>query len=114
MEEVRSEFRPEFLNRLDEIVIFHPLSDENLTQILDLLLGKESKLADGARPETRIHSQGQKVDAGAERSPGMGRASAAADHPAQRARAVGGLSAEGKSAVRDHRQDRRGQNRADV
>ncbi|MBI5960745.1 MAG: ATP-dependent Clp protease ATP-binding subunit, partial [Chloroflexi bacterium] len=45
MEEVREEFRPEFLNRIDEIVIFHPLSAENLAQILDLLLTKENKLA---------------------------------------------------------------------
>ena len=45
MDEVRSAFRPEFLNRLDEIVIFHPLSDEHLAQILDLLLDKEIKLA---------------------------------------------------------------------
>ncbi|NLX08635.1 MAG: ATP-dependent Clp protease ATP-binding subunit [Chloroflexi bacterium] len=45
MEEVRSEFRPEFLNRIDEIVIFHPLSDEHLTQILDLMLSQEKRLA---------------------------------------------------------------------
>jgi ATP-dependent Clp protease ATP-binding subunit ClpC len=45
MEEVRSEFRPEFLNRIDEIVIFHPLSEEDLAQILDLLLGQENRLA---------------------------------------------------------------------
>ena len=45
MDEVRGQFRPEFLNRLDEIVIFHPLSDEDLAQILDLLLDKEIKLA---------------------------------------------------------------------
>jgi len=45
MEEVRASFRPEFLNRLDEIVIFHPLSDEHLAQILDLMLRKEYTLA---------------------------------------------------------------------
>jgi ATP-dependent Clp protease ATP-binding subunit ClpC len=45
MEAVNGHFRPEFLNRLDEIVIFHPLDDHDLRQILDLLLKKESKLA---------------------------------------------------------------------
>ncbi len=45
MEEVEGHFRPEFLNRLDETVIFHPLSPEHLAQILDLLLKKESQLA---------------------------------------------------------------------
>src|SRR5689334_2926912 len=33
---VRSTFKPEFLNRLDEIVIFDPLTTEDLTQIVDL------------------------------------------------------------------------------
>ncbi len=45
MEAVREQFRPEFLNRVDEIVIFHPLAQEHLAQILDLLLTKEGKLA---------------------------------------------------------------------
>ncbi|MBN1965467.1 MAG: ATP-dependent Clp protease ATP-binding subunit [Anaerolineae bacterium] len=45
MEAVNDHFRPEFLNRLDEIVIFHPLSEENLREILDLMLNSEIKLA---------------------------------------------------------------------
>ncbi|MBN1679762.1 MAG: ATP-dependent Clp protease ATP-binding subunit [Anaerolineae bacterium] len=45
MDEVRNSFRPEFLNRLDEIVIFHPLLDEHLALILDLMLKKENQLA---------------------------------------------------------------------
>jgi ATP-dependent Clp protease ATP-binding subunit ClpC len=45
MDDVRDFFRPEFLNRLDEIVIFSPLGEPELRQILDLLLNKEAKLA---------------------------------------------------------------------
>jgi ATP-dependent Clp protease ATP-binding subunit ClpC len=45
MEAVKRHFRPEFLNRLDAIVTFHPLSSENLRAILGLLLEKEVKLA---------------------------------------------------------------------
>jgi ATP-dependent Clp protease ATP-binding subunit ClpC len=41
---MRATFRPEFLNRLDEIVLFLPLTPEHLRQILDLTLKKESKL----------------------------------------------------------------------
>ncbi len=41
---VKEHFRPEFLNRLDEIIYFHSLSQEDLRQILDLLLHKEEKL----------------------------------------------------------------------
>jgi ATP-dependent Clp protease ATP-binding subunit ClpC len=44
MEAVKKHFRPEFLNRLDAIVTFHPLSPENLRVILDLLLEKEVEL----------------------------------------------------------------------
>jgi ATP-dependent Clp protease ATP-binding subunit ClpB len=36
MEAMRSVFRPEFLNRLDEIIIFHSLTRENLKQIVDI------------------------------------------------------------------------------
>ena len=37
MDEVRRAFRPEFLNRLDEIIMFKPLTKENLTGIIDIL-----------------------------------------------------------------------------
>ena len=37
---VKSTFRPEFLNRLDEIIIFDPLTMEDVTKIVDLLLRK--------------------------------------------------------------------------
>ncbi len=37
MNEVRRAFRPEFLNRLDEIIMFKPLTKENLTGIIDIL-----------------------------------------------------------------------------
>ncbi len=45
MEEVRDYFRPEFLNRLDEVIMFNALDDESLYRILGLLLNKENKLA---------------------------------------------------------------------
>ena len=45
MDDVKSFFRPEFINRLDEIVIFHPLGESELRNILDMLLKKEAKLA---------------------------------------------------------------------
>lgn len=47
MAAVYSFFRPEFLNRLDDIILFHQLNAEQLTQILDLMLKKESRLAQG-------------------------------------------------------------------
>jgi ATP-dependent Clp protease ATP-binding subunit ClpC len=44
MAAVHGFFRPEFLNRLDEIILFHALSPDDLRQILDLLLKKEAAL----------------------------------------------------------------------
>ena len=38
MSEVKKAFRPEFLNRLDEIIVFHELTEEQLRQIVDLLV----------------------------------------------------------------------------
>jgi ATP-dependent Clp protease ATP-binding subunit ClpA len=46
MAEVNRHFRPEFLNRLDEIILFHPLTAEQLRLILDLMLKKEQKRLD--------------------------------------------------------------------
>ena len=44
LSDVKSHFRPEFLNRIDDIVIFHPLSTEHLHDILGLMLAKEVRL----------------------------------------------------------------------
>jgi ATP-dependent Clp protease ATP-binding subunit ClpB len=38
MESLRGHFRPEFLNRIDEIVIFDRLSDRDITKIIDIQL----------------------------------------------------------------------------
>jgi ATP-dependent Clp protease ATP-binding subunit ClpB len=47
MSVVRSTFKPEFLNRLDDVILFDSLSTEELTQIVDLQIDKLSKrLAD--------------------------------------------------------------------
>ena len=40
MGEVRQIFRPEFLNRVDEIIVFHALTEEEIDQIARLLLKK--------------------------------------------------------------------------
>jgi ATP-dependent Clp protease ATP-binding subunit ClpC len=44
MRAVKATFRPEFLNRLDEIILFHPLSQDQLRLILGLMIEKEAKL----------------------------------------------------------------------
>jgi ATP-dependent Clp protease ATP-binding subunit ClpB len=45
MDEVREWFRPEFLNRLDEVIMFNALDDDSLAAIMRLLLKNENKMA---------------------------------------------------------------------
>jgi ATP-dependent Clp protease ATP-binding subunit ClpB len=59
LEEVRRHFRPEFLNRIDEMIVFHALTEEHLKEIVEIQLGGlrkrladrhiEIQLTDGAR-----------------------------------------------------------------
>jgi len=44
MEIVRAHFRPEFLNRLDEIILFHRLTRANMDKIVDIQIGRLQKL----------------------------------------------------------------------
>ena len=47
MGDLRAHFRPEFLNRLDEIIMFKPLTKDNITHIVDLMIADTNKrLAD--------------------------------------------------------------------
>jgi ATP-dependent Clp protease ATP-binding subunit ClpB len=44
MEELRDSFRPEFLNRIDETIVFRPLSREQIGQIVEIQLGRLRQL----------------------------------------------------------------------
>jgi ATP-dependent Clp protease ATP-binding subunit ClpB len=44
---LQSHFRPEFLNRVDEIVVFHSLDREALTKIVDIQLKRVAALLEG-------------------------------------------------------------------
>ena len=43
MEDVKEMFRPEFLNRIDEIIVFHSLSKENVREIVEIMINNISK-----------------------------------------------------------------------
>src|SRR5690606_31623975 len=45
---------PEFLNRLDEIVLFHPLTREQLRRIVDIQLGRFEKLLEEKNLRVRV------------------------------------------------------------
>ena len=46
MNDLRGHFRPEFLNRLDEIILFKPLTKDNIGGIVDLMVKLSDRLAD--------------------------------------------------------------------
>ena len=43
MAELKKEFRPEFINRIDEIIVFHKLNDDEIKQIIELMLKQVEK-----------------------------------------------------------------------
>ncbi|MBI3950014.1 MAG: ATP-dependent Clp protease ATP-binding subunit [Acidobacteria bacterium] len=51
---VRQTFNPEFLNRLDEIIIFEPLSDDDLLQIVGLLVNQLNRTMEQVKIEVRM------------------------------------------------------------
>ena len=54
MSQLQKSFRPEFLNRVDEVVVFHPLSPKQVRKIADLLIERSGQL---------LASQGLKLEA---------------------------------------------------
>ena len=53
MDDLRGRFLPEFLNRIDDIIIFHGLTEDDLSQIVDHLLDQSKR---------RVHAQGMKLE----------------------------------------------------
>jgi ATP-dependent Clp protease ATP-binding subunit ClpC len=46
-DELKTHFRPEFLNRIDDIIVFHQLSEDEIVEIVDLMIAKlDSRLKD--------------------------------------------------------------------
>ena len=43
MDEVKRPFRPEFLNRIDEMIIFHPLNKEHIKEIVSIMVEQLAK-----------------------------------------------------------------------
>jgi len=66
LEHLRKSFRPEFLNRVDEIVVFHPLSQKHMHKIADLLLEKSKKLLGerGINLETTLKARNHLAEEG--------------------------------------------------
>ena len=111
-EALKAHFRPEFLNRIDEVIVFHELSKAEVIEIVDLMIQRVSSQlrAPGHRP--RAHAAGQAAAGRQGLRPPAGRPAAAPGHPAAgRGPAVGAHPVEGIPGRRDHRR-RRGDHHA--
>ena len=53
---VRSAFRPEFLNRIDEIILFHRLKRSEMTKIVDIQMKRLAKLLEDRKIEIKLES----------------------------------------------------------
>ena len=81
-EALREIFRPEFLNRIDEIVEFEPLSRDQLGEIVELQLARLRDAARRARPRPRAHAGRAGADRRGRLGSGLRRAAAEARDPA--------------------------------
>jgi ATP-dependent Clp protease ATP-binding subunit ClpB len=54
---VRAHFRPEFLNRLDEIILFHRLNRSDMDRIVDIQIARLQKLLDDRRIEISLDAK---------------------------------------------------------
>ena len=61
MAELKKEFRPEFINRIDEIIVFHKLHQEEIHQIMDLMLQEVEKRLQEQNIHVQIDSSVKKV-----------------------------------------------------
>ena len=82
-DELKKHFRPEFLNRIDEVIVFHQLTRDEIIQMVDLMIGRVAQPAQEQGHGDGADRQGQVAAGQARLRPGAGCASAAAHHPAR-------------------------------
>lgn len=61
LDELKRTFRPEFLNRIDETIVFHALSQEHLHSIVDIMLKEVSALLQERKLTLRVSSAAKDV-----------------------------------------------------
>ncbi len=61
LEEAKKVFKPEFINRLDDIIVFHQLTKADLMQIVELEVAKVLRAGKGKRSAHRARAIGQGI-----------------------------------------------------
>ena len=72
MNELRMHFRPEFLNRLDEIIMFRPLTKDNINGIVDLIVDDLNKRLEEREISIRLSDAAKKLIADEAYDPSYG------------------------------------------
>ena len=110
-EELKKSFRPEFINRIDEVIVFHSLTTDDVKQIVDLLMRRVEEQLKAKDVDIELTDAAKTLPGRARLGPGAGRTAAAPHHPAaRRGPACREAPAQGVPCRRDD-PDRRGRRR---
>ena len=97
---VRGHFRPEFLNRVDEIILFHRLRREDMSEIVDIQLKRLNRLLEDRKMTLSLDAQGAAMAGRQGLRSGLWRASVEAGDPEMGAGPAGADAARGRIARR--------------
>ena len=104
---VRANFRPEFLNRVDEVILFHRLKREQMEAIVDIQLERLKKLLEERKIALELDEIGAEMAGREGLRPGLRRAAAEARHPEAAAGSAGGENSPRRRPRRRCREDHR-------
>src|SRR3954467_14108110 len=60
-DELKQHFRPEFLNRVDDTIVFHQLTEEDIVEIVDLMIGRVDAQMKNRDMAIELTSEGKKL-----------------------------------------------------
>ena len=97
---VEAQFKPEFINRLDDIVEFQPLSREQIGEIVDLQVERLARRVRGARDRDQAHRRRPDADRQPRLRPDLRRPPAQAGDPEAPGRQAGAGDPRGRRSAR--------------
>ena len=103
LDALRQQFRPEFLNRIDDIIVFNSLTREHLVQIVDIQFATVAQAAQGPQNETGSDGRRQRPDHLRRLRSAIRRAPHAPRHPAPDPGSAGAQAAQRRVPGRRHR-----------
>ncbi len=99
----RARFLPEFLNRIDEMIVFHPLDREQIRRIVDLQIERLQKQLEQAHLQLEVTDAARNEIADPRLRPHLRRPPAQAGHPAADSEPAGHRNPQGRISRRQRR-----------